>query len=50
MWGIYDLVNGGYKDWKNCVALGIDIVFALLPFVPSGAGQVIKLEIKLIMQ
>ena len=47
MWGIYDLVNGGYKDWKNWVALGIDIVFAVLPFVPSGAGQVIKVGNKI---
>ena len=41
-WGTYDLINGGYKDWKNWVALGADLVFAVLPFVPSGAGQVIK--------
>ena len=46
-WGIYDLVNGGYKDWKNWVALGVDIVFAVLPFVPSGAGQVIKVGNKI---
>lgn len=42
IWGISDLINGGYKDWKNWVALGVDIVFAVVPFVPSGAGQVIK--------
>ena len=41
-WGIFDIVNGGYKDWKNWVALGIDIAFAVLPFVPSGLGQVIR--------
>ena len=46
-WGIYDLVNGGYKDWKNWVALGVDIVFAVLPFIPSGAGQVIKVGNKI---
>ena len=46
-WGIYDLVNGGYKDWKNWVAFGVDIVFAVLPFVPSGAGQVIKVGNKI---
>ncbi len=46
-WGIYDLVNGGYKDWKNWVALGVDVVFAVLPFVPSGAGQVIKVGNKI---
>ena len=41
-WGLYDLCNGGYKDWKNWVALAIDVVFAVIPFVTSGAGQVIK--------
>lgn len=46
-WGIYDLVNGGYKDWKNWVALSVDIAFAVLPFVPSGAGQVIKVGNKI---
>ena len=46
-WGIYDLFNGGYKDWKNWVALGVDIVFAVLPFVPSGVGQVIKVGNKI---
>ncbi len=46
-WGVYDLINGGYKDWKNWVALGVDIVFAVLPFVPSGAGQVIKVGNKI---
>ena len=29
---IYDLVNGGYKDWKNWVALGIDVIFDVIPF------------------
>ncbi len=42
VWGISDLINGGYKDWKNWVALGIDVVFAVLPFVPAGIGQTIK--------
>jgi RHS repeat-associated protein len=47
-WGIYDLVeNEGYKDWKNWVALGVDIVFAVIPFIPSGAGQVIKIGNKI---
>ena len=46
-WGIYDLVNGGYKDWKNCVGLSVDIVFAVLPFVPSGVGQIIKVGNKI---
>ena len=42
IWGVHDLINGGYKDWKNWVALGVDVLFAVLPFVPAGAGQVIK--------
>ncbi len=46
-WSITDLINGGYKDWKNWAALGIDVVFAVLPFVPSGAGQVIKVGNKI---
>ena len=46
-WEIYDLVNGGYKNWKNWVALGIDVIFAVIPFVQSGAGQVIKVGNKI---
>ena len=42
VWGVCDLVAGGYKDWKNWVSLGVDLVFAALPFVPTGAGQIIK--------
>jgi hypothetical protein len=42
IWGAYDLIAGGYKDWKNWGAFGIDIVFAIVPFVPSGSGQIIK--------
>lgn len=43
VWGIYDLVaNEGYKDWKNWVALCVDIVFAVIPFIPSGAGKAAK--------
>ena len=40
-WSISDVVNEP-GDWKNWAALGIDTLFAVLPFVPSGAGQVIK--------
>ena len=47
IWGIVDLVNGGWKDWKNWVALGVDLVFAILPFIPNGAGQVIKVGNKI---
>ena len=47
VWGIYDLINGGYKDWKNWLALAVDLVFAVLPFVTSGAGQVIKVGNKI---
>ena len=46
-WGMYDLINGGYKDWKNWVALGVDIAFAVLPFIPSGIGQVVKVGNKI---
>ena len=46
-WEIYDFVNGGYKDWKNWVALWIDVIFAVIPFVQSGAGQVIKVGNKI---
>ena len=46
-WGISDLINGGYKDWKNWVTLGVDILFAVLPFVPTGTGQVIKVGNKI---
>ncbi|MDY4849359.1 MAG: RHS repeat-associated core domain-containing protein [Bacilli bacterium] len=43
-WDIYNLiVNEGYKDWKNWVALGADVAFAVVPFFVGGGGQVIKL-------
>ena len=42
IWGLVDLINGGYKKWENWLSFGIDLVFAVLPFVPAGAGQVIK--------
>ena len=42
-WDIYNLVvSEGWKDWKNWAALGVDILFAALPFVTGGGGQVIK--------
>ena len=47
IWGVDDLINGGYKDWKNWVALGVDVLFAVLPFVPAGAGQIIKVGNKI---
>jgi RHS repeat-associated protein len=47
VWGIIDMFNGGYKDWKNWVALGVDVVFAVIPFVPSGVGQAIKVGNKI---
>ena len=41
---IYNLcTNNGWKDWKNWVTLGVDIVFASIPFVTGGGGQVVKL-------
>ncbi len=43
-WDIYNLcTNDGYKDWKNWAALGVDVVFAAIPFVTGGGGQVVKL-------
>ena len=42
-WDIYNLAtNDGYKDWTNWVALGIDALFAVIPFVTGGGGQVVK--------
>ncbi len=46
-WGVCDLINGGYKDWKNWAALGIDLLFAAAPFVPAGTGQIIMLGNKI---
>ena len=42
-WDIYDLCsNEGYKNWENWAALGIDVLFAAIPFLTSG-GKVVKL-------
>lgn len=42
-WDIYNLcVNGGFKNWRNWVALGADLIFTAVPFV-SGGGQVVKM-------
>lgn len=40
-WSVADVVNDP-GDWKNWVALAVDVVFAVVPFVPGGVGQVIK--------
>ena len=40
-WSIVDVVNDP-DDWKNWAALTVDVVLAVVPFVPSGGGQVIK--------
>ena len=45
VWGIVDVINDP-GDWKNWAALGIDLVFAIIPFVPSGAGKAIKIANK----
>ncbi len=46
IWSVVDVIkNPG--DWKNWVSLGVDLVFAVIPFVPSGAGQVIKVGNKI---
>ena len=42
IWGIYDVIKNP-DDWTNWAALGIDVVFAVLPFVTSGGGKVVKL-------
>ncbi len=39
-WSITDVINNP-KDWENWAALGVDLVFAVLPFIPSGGGKVI---------
>ena len=41
IWGIYDVIKNP-TDWKNWVSLGIDLVFAVIPFIPSGAGKIVK--------
>ena len=45
-WSIVDVFNAP-SDWKNWAALAVDVVFAVVPFVPSGAGQVIKVGNKI---
>ena len=45
VWGIVDVINDP-GDWTNWAALGIDLVFAIIPFVPSGAGKAIKIANK----
>ena len=42
VWSVIDFLKDP-SDWKNWVALGVDIIFAVIPFVPSGAGQLIKI-------
>ena len=40
-WSVADVVNNP-TSWKNWLGLTVDVVFAVAPFVPSGAGQIIK--------
>ena len=43
-WDIYNLVtNEGWKSLGNWVALGIDIAFAVVPFLTGGGSQIVKL-------
>ena len=46
LWSVADVVNDP-GDWKNWAALAVDAVFAVVPFVPSGVGQVIKVGNKI---
>ena len=41
IWSVADVVTEP-GDWENWVALGFDAVFAVVPFVPAGTGQIIK--------
>jgi RHS repeat-associated protein len=41
VWSVVDVLND-CGNWKNWVALGVDVVFAVVPFVPSGVGQTLK--------
>ena len=41
VWSVFGVINEP-GDWRNWAALGVDVVFAVAPFVPSGAGQVLK--------
>ena len=44
IWDIYNLfTNKGWKDEENWATLGVDIAFAVLPFLTGGGGQIIKL-------
>lgn len=46
VWSIADVIRDP-GDWKNWAALGVDLVFAVIPFVPSGTGQVVKVGNKI---
>ena len=47
LWDMYDLcTNDGYTKWENWAALGVDLLFAAIPFV-TGGGQVVKLGNKI---
>lgn len=41
IWGIVDVIENP-NDWKNWVALGIDILFMVTPFLSGGGGRIIK--------
>ena len=41
IWGIIDIINDP-GDAGNWAALGVDLVFTVIPFIPGGAGQIIK--------
>ena len=41
VWGVCDVINDP-TDVGDWVSLGVDLIFAVIPFVTSGVGQVIK--------
>ena len=43
-WDIYNLIfEEGYKNWEDWAALGIDTVFAVVPFLIGGEGKIMKI-------
>lgn len=47
IWGIADIINSEGDDWKSWVSLGVDVLFAAIPFIPSGAGRLFRVGNKI---